>query len=76
MGKYKHKENLRLMIEKYPEYPIEKYVNEASKLYFLEAIANELAETNRLKRIELLIRTQNLPSEQQKEFDKKLKDQA
>jgi hypothetical protein len=53
MGKYSYRENLKHMIEKYPEYTVEKYVNESSKLFFLEKISNELAEANRLKRWEL-----------------------
>jgi len=53
MGKYRYRTNVARMKEENPNLKIDEYLANASKLYMLEAIANELAEANRLKIEEL-----------------------
>lgn len=53
MGKYRYESSWKDLQKEFPNYDFTKYVNETSKIWCLNNISNELAEANRLKRIEL-----------------------
>lgn len=55
MGKYEYKSSWKDLQKEFPDYPLEKYVNESSKIWCLNNISNELAEANKLKKHELSI---------------------
>ncbi len=54
MGKYTYEQSWEMVQKENPKLNIKEYINSSSSLVIQTWIANELAEGNRLKRIEIL----------------------
>lgn len=53
--KYRHECTYEDCVKEFGEYPIEQYIKNKSMIWAITNIGNELAEANRLKRLELKI---------------------
>lgn len=53
MAKYRHECTFEDCVKEFGEYPIKQYIENKSMIWAITNIANELAEKNRLKRLEM-----------------------